>query len=125
MGRVTNRVGAESLGDFLGRSTTAVLAHVDASGAVQAVPVAFSWREGRFRIGLPSGELPLGTPVALAVDDGSFWWELRAVLARGALAPAAPPDDVGAARFQWFEVRPDRVTAWDYDRLHEDPDARR
>ena len=51
MSRVSNRVGVDALRDLLDKARVAVLAHVDESGALQALPVAFLWREGRFRVG--------------------------------------------------------------------------
>jgi hypothetical protein len=44
--RVTNRVGVETLRDLLEGARTAALAYVDETGAVQALPAAFHWREG-------------------------------------------------------------------------------
>ena len=121
MRHVSNRVGVDALRDLLDKARVAVLAHVDASGVVQALPVAFRWHEGRVRVGLPGGALESGVRVALAVDDGWFWWELRAVLARGSLRPSERPDDSGPSDLAWFELAADRVTAWDYGTLREGP----
>jgi hypothetical protein len=55
------------------------------------------------------------------VDQGHFWWELRAVLARGALMTSERPDSSGASDLAWFELEADRVTAWDYGSLREEP----
>jgi hypothetical protein len=119
--RVTNRIGVEALHELLEGARVGALAHVDASGAIQAFPVAFRWHEGRFRVGLPSEAVRSGTRVALAVDDGWFWWELRAVLARGVLTPSEPPDGSGALNLAWFELAANRVTGWDYGTLREEP----
>jgi hypothetical protein len=118
---VTNRVGVETLRDLLEGARTAALAYVDETGAVQALPAAFHWREGRIRLGVPIGAVRGGGRVAIVVDEGWFWWDLRAVLARGALTPSAPPGGAAAADLAWFELAADRVTAWDYSRLHEEP----
>ena len=120
MSRVSNRVGVDALRDLLDKARVAVLAHVDASGALQALPVAFRWREGRFRIGLSGRTLESGARVAIAVDDGSFWWELRAVLARGALRPSERSDASAEPDLTWFDLEADRVTAWDYSALREE-----
>jgi hypothetical protein len=119
--RVTNRVGVETLRDLLEGARTAALAYVDEAGAVQALPAAFRWREGRIRLGVPIGAIRAGGRVAIVVDEGWFWWDLRAVLARGAVTPATAPDGAGSADLAWFELAADRVTAWDYGRLHEEP----
>lgn len=121
MSRVTNRVGVEALRRLLEGARFAVLAHVDGNGVVQAFPVAFRWNEGRFLVGVPSGAFLSGARVALAVDQGWFWWELRAVLARGVLAASERPDGVGASDLAWFELAADRVTGWDYGTLREEP----
>jgi hypothetical protein len=117
--RVTNRVGVEALRGMLEAARAGVLAHVDASGAVQAVPVALRWREDRFVIGVPPGAVESGSRVAVAVDEGWFWWELRAVLARGELMPSEPPAGAGP-HLAWFELASDRLTAWDYGCLREE-----
>ena len=119
--RVTNRVGVETLRDLLEGARTAALAYVDETGAVQALPAAFHWRDGRIRLGVPIGAVRGGGRVAIVVDEGWFWWDLRAVLAGGALTPSAPPGGAAAADLAWFELAADRVTAWDYSRLHEEP----
>jgi hypothetical protein len=91
--RVSNRVGVDALRDLLDKARVAVLAHVDASGALQALPVAFLWREGRFRVGLPGRTLESGARVSLVVDDGWFWYR-RPCRAR----PGSPLADPSAAR---------------------------
>ena len=121
MSRVTNRVGVETLRDLLEGARTAALVYVDETGAVQALPAAIHWREGRIRLGVPIGAVRGGGRVAIVVDEGWFWWDLRAVLARGALTLSTSPDGAVAADLAWFELAADRVTAWDYSRLHEEP----
>lgn len=121
MSRVSNRVGIEALHGLLEAARGCVLACVDASGAIEALPAAFRWREGRFLVGLLGAAPPSGARVALVVDDGWFFWELRAVLARGVLKPSRPPDGSGASELVWFEVAADRVTTWDYGTLREEP----
>jgi len=121
VGRVTNRVGVETLQGLLGGARTAALAYVDEAGAVRALPAAFRWHDGRVRLGIPIGVLRVGARVAIVVDEGWFWWDLRAFLARGALVPSLHPDGAGSTDLAWFELAADRVTAWDYGRLHEEP----
>jgi hypothetical protein len=93
--RATNRVPADSLRELLEEARTGALAHVDAAGAAQALPVAFRWRDGRYLVGLPRAG-------ALAATEG-------------------PPDAASGADLAWFELVPRAVTAWDYGRLHEEP----
>jgi hypothetical protein len=119
--RVTNRIDVEAARPLLETARQAVLAHVDLHGHVQAMPVAFRWRDGRFQVGLEGRAIPSGTRVALAVDDGWYWWDLRAVLARGVVTSVVSPADPAAPALAWFELAPDRVTAWDYNTFHEEP----
>lgn len=53
-------------------------------------------------------------PVRLTVDDGLYWFELRAVTIRGMLLP--PVDG-------WRELQPAAISAWDYGNLRECNDA--
>jgi hypothetical protein len=111
----------ETLRDLLEGARTAALACVDEAGAVQALPAAFRWHQGRARLGIPIGLVRVGARVAIVVDEGWFWWDLRAFLARGALSPASTPEGAAATGLAWFELAADRETAWDYGRLHEEP----
>lgn len=91
--------------------------------AVQATPVAFLYRKGRYWIGLPRGDTePManhGTVVELVVDDGRWFFDLRGVRARGRIARADRPPAGGSPALAWFEVVPEKVVAWDYGTLHD------
>jgi hypothetical protein len=121
MGRVTNRVDPASLADLVAAPARATLAWV-AAGRLELAPVRHARDRGRHFVATPEGE-PLalaGARASLVLDDGFAWFALRAVTLRGALAPCAdPPAPPGA----WLEFVPERVTAWDYGRLHEVPDS--
>jgi hypothetical protein len=64
--------------------------------------------------------LQLHSKVALTIDEGWYWFELRAVCIRGVVMPANPPPDGVVANLDWFEVIPKSVTAWDYGTLREE-----
>ena len=98
MSRVTNRVGVETLRDLLEGARTAALAYVD--GTPRRIrPCAASGRPpaGPEPRPISIGAVRGGGRVAIVVDEGWFWWDLRAVLARGALTPPAPPGGAAAA----------------------------
>jgi hypothetical protein len=71
-------------------------------------------------------ELPTaGVPdrIVLLVDDGRYWFELRAAVWRGTVR-AEHEEPAGASagdELVWFRFEPRRVAAWDYGQLREDP----
>jgi hypothetical protein len=125
MANISPRVPPGALRALLAALRHATLAYVDPAGALHALPVAFRWSPERVRVGLarsprPSG-LGAGAAVALCADAGFFWWELRALLVRGALAAGASQDD--GSELEWLELVPRTSTAWDYGELHEEEPA--
>lgn len=91
--------------------------------AVEASPVAFRFRAGRYWIGAPRTDagpvLRAGEVVKLLVDDGRWFFDLRGLWARGRTTPA-PADQVpedASSSLAWFEVVPDKVVAWHYGTL--------
>src|SRR5512145_3050947 len=90
---------------------------------VEAAPVAFRFRAGRYWIGVPRTDdgpmLGTGEVVKLLIDDGRWFFDLRGVWARGRTAPAEADrvPDGASASLAWFEVVPDEVVAWHYGTL--------
>jgi len=124
MARVTQRVDPERLGDLLERPLRAAIATVR-RGEPDPAPVAYRRSEGRCFVGVERALLPPegeGAQVVLLLDDGRYWFELRAVTIRGRLEAAAQPRG-GDPQLVWLEVVPDRAVAWDYGSLHEEADA--
>jgi hypothetical protein len=119
--RVTQRIDPKATGDLLKRVPRAHVAFVD-GGRLEATPVAFRFHQGRYWIGLARSTpaLQLFGDVALTIDEGWYWFELRAVCIRGVVMLASQSPDVAAASLDWFEVLPKSVTAWDYGTLHEE-----
>jgi hypothetical protein len=90
----------------------------------ECVPVVVRCDEG-IRVGLdPDLLLTTGAPerVVLVVDDGAYWFELRAAVWRGTVAPEGDEDRSGRSGdgLVWFRLDPLRCVAWDYGRLREE-----
>jgi hypothetical protein len=125
MAHVTQRVAPAALDDLLERPPRAGIAFT-AGGRIEVLPVAYRREAGRHRIGVERGLLPAtGAPehAVLLVDDGRYWFELRAVTLRGRLLAAADPSGGGASDLVWLELVPERSVAWDYGRLREEGEA--
>jgi hypothetical protein len=114
---VTRAVKPEDLRELLEHPPRATLAFVR-EGRIEAIPVAFRWHGGRYFAGLPEGaDAPAGR-VKLLVDDGPWYFDLRGVWVRGALAPCEAP--AGAPEgLSWFELTPEKTAAWHYGRMRE------
>ncbi|MEU5842870.1 hypothetical protein [Rhodococcus sp. NPDC047139] len=121
MGRITQRVDPRSVVDDLERHARAAVAF-GAAGRIEALPARVV-RRGDLFVGLDPSAVPAAAVfgrVSLNLDDGSYWFDLRAANLRGSMVPAqrAPvgaPEDLA-----WFVFDVQRVTAWDYGRLHEE-----
>jgi hypothetical protein len=126
MGRVTNRVDPATLDVLLARPPRATLAY-EREGGVELVPVAHRRDGAHHHVGLAHGNDDAGPApgarASLVVDDGWSWFLLRAVTLRGTLGPAVEGVVGDRADLAWYELRPDRVTAWDYGTLHEAPET--
>jgi hypothetical protein len=107
--RITRAATEADLADLLARPPNTSLAFVTGSG-VDATPVAFLYRDGKYLVKPPQG-LETGAEAALLVDEGLYHTELRGVLVRGVIGEAAADG--------WAEVVPARVTAWDYGAMRE------
>jgi hypothetical protein len=123
--RVTQRVDPAELDDLLERPRRAALAFSDGA-AIEAIPVAYRRRGGRHWVGVAREALPpSGGPerAVLLIDDGRYWFELRAVTLRGRLVAASRPPGETSVDLAWFEVVPEHAVAWDYARLREEADG--
>jgi hypothetical protein len=79
-------------------------------------PATVRYEGSRFLVGVDvqSEPGPDVSEVALVVDDGVLFFDLRAIYVRGRPSPVGDPIDVGQT---WFEIEPTKVTCWDYGRL--------
>lgn len=117
MKQVTRAVRPEDLRALLERPPRATLAFVSA-GCIEAIPVAFHWAEGRYLVGLPDDATPPTGRVKLLVDDGSWYFDLRGVWARGALVACESPA-VAPSGSTWFELAPEKTVAWHYGSMRQ------
>ncbi len=124
LGRISPRVEASTVGDLLDRPPRAAIAFV-ADGCADAVPVDYRGHGGRHWVGVAREVLAavaLPARVALLIDDGRWWFELRGIMLRGTIAPSeAPPG--GSPELAWLELVPGHAAAWDYAALREEADA--
>lgn len=122
MTRITQRVAPEALRDMLEQVSRGKIAFGDGD-RVEATPVAVHVRSGRYLIGVVRAESePMPRPearVTLVVDDGSYWFELRAVWIAGVARAVQAPLGTQLRGLDWFEIVPDRIAAWNYATLHE------
>jgi hypothetical protein len=123
---VTQRVPIEGLADLDSRPRRAALAFVDERGPV-GVPALVRHVDGRLLVGVARDEVPSDPPprrAALVVDDGWYWFELRAIVRRGTLddVDAGPGREAAQAgdEVRWFAFATTSGIAWDYGRLHEE-----
>jgi len=125
VGRVTQRVDPGEVDDLLERPPRAAVAFV-AVGPIEPVAVSYRRHAGRHWIGVACDALPAGgTPerAVLLLDDGRYWFELRALTLRGRLMAAASPPPGAAPGCVWLELRPEHEVAWSYATLHEEDGA--
>jgi len=122
---VTRDVDPDSTRDLLERVPRACLSFASNLGP-RTQPVGLLWHEGRYLVSIP-GEAeyqPLsGQEVVLLVDEGIYYFDLRAIYIRGQVKTTEAPPDSPAGR-KWFEVVPIKTVAWDYGTLREVEDDR-
>ncbi|MBX3081862.1 MAG: hypothetical protein KF716_09540 [Anaerolineae bacterium] len=116
----TRNIDLDSARDLLERVPRACIGFADAQGP-QAQPVTFVWLDKRYFIGIPDAvkrQPDAGQEVVLLVDEGVFFYDLRAVYVRGHVQPTLPPPNAQGSH-RWFELFPIKIVAWDYGTLHE------
>lgn len=121
---VTRDVDPDQMKDLLERVPRACLSFAGSQGP-QAQPVGLRWQGDRYLVSIPAGaeDPPVpGQEVVLLVDEGIYYFELRAIYIRGQVRISEVPVDALAGH-QWFEVVPTKTVAWDYGRLREVSDA--
>ncbi len=120
MKQVTRDVDPGSAQDLLERVPRACLSFAS-DHKPQAQPVGLLWHEGRYLASIPWNAEPQpisGQEVVLLVDEGIYYFDLRAIYIRGLVRPAEAPPGVPAGR-TWFEVVSLKTVAWDYGALRE------
>jgi nitroimidazol reductase NimA-like FMN-containing flavoprotein (pyridoxamine 5'-phosphate oxidase superfamily) len=120
MKRVTRDIDPVDAQDLLERVPRACLAFAYDHGPY-AQPIAFVWLDGRYLAGIPETtnlQPAVDQEVVLLVDEGVYFFDLRAIYIRGRVKPAETPNGALAGR-TWFEVLPLKTVAWDYGTLRE------
>ncbi|MGE5222016.1 MAG: hypothetical protein ACM3PY_06245 [Omnitrophica WOR_2 bacterium] len=120
MKQVTRDVDPGNAQDLLERVPRACLAFASENGP-QIHPVGLIRHEGRYLVSIPDeAELQpaSGQEVVLLVDEGIYYFDLRAMYIRGQTKPAVVPPSAPPGRV-WLEVVPLKTVAWDYGKLRE------
>jgi hypothetical protein len=118
--RVTRDVDPAALRDLADRPRWATVTFMEGERA-DILPARADLASGEPRFGVdPRRGADLdGREVVLIVDDGPYWFELRALSIRGVARRAAG----AAGDLAWYALETKRVVAWDYGSLREE-DAR-
>lgn len=123
MKRVTRNIAPDRARDLLERAPRACIAFAGDRGP-QAQPVVLLWRDNRYLVGIPdhADQRPdPGHEVVLLVDEGVYFFDLRAIYIRGQVLPVDSPAEAPAGH-TWIEVVPLKAVAWDYGMLREESD---
>lgn len=120
MKRITRDIDPVDAQDLLERVPRACLAF---AGDLEphAQPIAFMWQDGHYLAGIPETtnfQPAVDQEVVLLLDEGVYFFDLRAIYIRGRARPADAPSNAPAGRI-WFEVIPLKTVAWDYGTLRE------
>lgn len=145
--RAVLRMSPAELEAFLASERTLRCATVSSDGEPHVVPLWFVWHDGAIwlnslRRSRRSRDLAEGSRVALCIDAGEGYAELRgAVLyGRADAAPAGADLDAVRAMFgakywggvavpelashHWLVVRPERIVSWDFAKIPAGRDRR-
>jgi len=125
MKQITRNIDLNAARDLLERVPRACIAFAHDDGP-RAQPVALVWHDNRYRVGIPQTtdlQPDSGQEVVLLVDEGVYFFDLRAIYIRGHVQPTEAPTD-GPSGYTWFELLPIKTVAWDYGTLHEVNDER-
>jgi hypothetical protein len=125
MKQVTRNIDPSRARDLLERVPRACLSFASDHGP-QAQSIVFVWHGGRYLAGLPEDadcQPVSGQEVVLLIDEGIYFFDLRAIYIRGQAKPAEALRGAPAGR-TWVEVVPLKTVAWDYGTLREVRDER-
>jgi hypothetical protein len=111
-------VTIDDLVDLVSNPPRAALAFSTSNGP-ECLPVVVRSTD-RLEVGLDQATttaMVIPDRATLVVDDGRYWFELRAIVRRGALRSV--PDN-NEEPIVWFEFETHTSAAWDYGALHEE-----
>jgi nitroimidazol reductase NimA-like FMN-containing flavoprotein (pyridoxamine 5'-phosphate oxidase superfamily) len=138
----------EEVDAFLRAERTCRVATVRGDGAPHVVPLWFVWHEGsiwinNLRRARRSRDLEAGSAVALCIDTGVEYFELRGAVVYGTPQTVDPEDPALAPvrqgfgdkyfggnqvpdvkSHQWLRVVPDRIASWDFRKIPAGRDGR-
>ncbi len=120
MKRVSRDIDPGEAKELLERVPRACLSFVNKNGP-QVQPVRLEYTNDRFLVCVPRAgrdQLIPGQEAVLLVDDGIYYYDLRAIYIRGQLQLVLPPQGT-TDPITWFELKPQKMVAWDYGSLHE------
>ena len=124
MKHITRDIDPVDAHDLLERVPRACLTFAGDHGP-HAQPIAFMWRDGRYFAGIAATanlQPTVDQEVVLLIDEGVYFFDLRAIYIRGQVKPVEAPQGA-PADYTWFEVIPLKTVAWDYGTLHEVQDG--
>lgn len=120
MKRVTRDIDPACAHDLLERVPRACIAFASDHGP-EVQTIVLVWHDGRYLAGIPEDaehRPGSGHEVVLLIDEGVYFFDLRAIYIRGQVKPVAAPGGA-PADCTWFEVIPLKTVAWDYGMLRE------
>lgn len=111
---VTNRIPFDEAADLVS-SARACISFVVA-GRPRVEPAVVRRDGSRFLVGVAADSVVAtdAGEASLVIDEGVYFFDLRAISVRGVPSPAAAPVDSGLC---WIELEPTKLTCWDYGRL--------
>lgn len=141
------RLTAQELDDLLTNERTLRAATVSPEGLPHVVPLWFVWHDGAIwinslRRSRRAHDVRAGSAVALCVDTGVGYEELRGAVLYGHAAPANEAPDLPRVKasfagkywgmdeipdlksHEWLLVRPDTIVSWDFRKIPSGRDKR-
>lgn len=118
--RVTRDVEPSALTDLLEHPPRATVAFVDRDEA-DVLPVWARVRADTYWFGVRP---EVGTDfenreVVLVIDDGPYWFELRAISVRGLARRIDQAEPGERDALAWYAIQTRRILAWDYGAIRE------
>lgn len=137
--RAQLRLTDEELDEILRNERTVHIATASADGWPHVVPLWFVWRDGamwinNLRRSKRSRDIREGSPVAVCVDTGVAYQELRGAVLYGRFETAddellEPVKTEFARKYwgvetipdlkshQWLRLKPERIASWDFRKI--------
>ncbi len=120
MKQVTRNIDPASACDLLERVPRACICFAGDYGP-QAQPVLMLWLDGRYLVGFSedtAGRPSSGQEAVLLIDEGTYYFDLRAIYVRGQVRLVEAPPNAPSGQM-WFEVIAAKTVAWDYGMMRE------